>query len=266
MLKKVIVGSIIVGVLALLIFGFGPVKGYILGARQSAQKFVSDITPTELDVSKIEVLIRSEAEKIGEFEDEIGDLDDKIVGEENKVKRLNAEIAEQKNGLAIAGKLIAEKQKTYLINGRERKFMEVEADATARVKYLTTLKTQLALSQNLIDTLSKTSVSCRGNLTMARQNVLAKSIELEQLKAREINAEIQAKAAALSKSLTGMSDSILNHSDLQEAMKIYEGKINKKERQAGRAEQGGAPWIDYAEPKENLDLLSQIEEALVVAK
>lgn len=266
MLKKIIVVSSIVGVLALLIFGFAPVKGYLLGARQSARKFVSDNTPTTLDVSKIEVLIRSEAEKIGEFEDEISDLDDKIVGEENKVKRIDTEITEQKDGLATAKGLIEKEQKTYLVGGREVGLIEIESDAMARVQYLTTLKAQLALSQNLIDTLTKTSRSCRANLTKARQNILAKQIELEKLKAREVNAEIQAKAAALSQSLTGMSDSILNHSELQDAMKVYEQKVSKIERKAGQVEQGNSPWLKYSDPKKDLDILSQINEALVVAE
>jgi len=262
MLKKFVVGSVVGLLLMVLVFGIRPVVGYLSGARRSAQKFVAENTPTELDVSRIENIIETEAKKIGDFENEIANLENKISGEQRKVERIETEISNQKEGLAIAKGLIAKGEATYMINGRERTLMEIQSDASARIKYVKTLEAQLGLSQNLIDTLTATATNCRGTLSQARKDLLARQIDLEGLKAREVNAEITAKAASLSTQLMGMSDSILNHSELQEAMGIYENKISTKERQAGQVEQSNSPWIDYSEPAADTDLMSQIDDTL----
>ena len=264
MLKKKV--WIVVAVVALVvgIFGWDTAVGYLKGARDSIKKTVSDNTPTSMDVSRIEALIKDEVENIGEFEDELAALDDKIQGENEKIARIDKEVEDQTDGLRVARELIGQNKKVYFAGGRNRSFGEIEADASARVKYIASLTAQRELCVSLTDQLTKTSRNCQASLSTARKNILAKQIELEQMKAREMNAEIQARAAALSQSLIGMSDSILNHSELQEAMKVYEGKIAKKERQAGRVAQTNSPWIDYSEPKDDTTptLINEIDRVL----
>lgn len=265
-MKKKVWLVVVVVVLVIGIFGWDTAAGYLGGIKKNIKDAVSKNTPTSMDVSRIEALIEKEAGKIDDFHEAIADLSDKISGEKTRTVRIQAEIKEQKHGLTIARGLIEKRQDVYFVANRPRTLLEVEHDASARIKYVKTLEAQLVLSNILIDTLTKTEGSCRAALAKAHENILAKHVQLEGMKAREINAEIQAQANALSKSLVGISDSILNHSELQEAMDTYAKKISRKERKAGQIDQSNSPWIDYSEPKELPNLIRRIDEVLADAK
>lgn len=248
------------------IFGWDTAKGYVKGAQESLKGIVSKHTSTEMDVSRIEALIKKEAGKINDFHGEIADLSDKIKGEQEKVKRIEVELVEQRDGLQKARTLIGQRKDVYFVGLRNRTLLEVEHDASARIQFVRSLEAQHVLSNTLIETLHKTESRCRATLADANTNLMAKQLELEQMKAREINAKIHAQANALSNSLIGMSDSILNHSELQDAMNIYAKKISRKERSSGQIGQGNSPWIDYSEPKELPNLVHRIDEVLADAK
>ncbi len=259
--KVLIVAAVVAAVVG--IFGMSTATGYLTGIKDSIRGFASKHTSTKMDVSRIEALIKKEAGKVNDFYGKITDLSDKIRGEQEKIVRVSAELKEQKHGLTIARGLITQRKEVYFVGLRNRTLMEIEHDASARVKYVKTLEAQLVLSNTLIDTLTKTERNCRATLAEANKNILAKEVLLKEMQAREINAEIQAQANALSQSLVGISDSILNHSELKEAMDIYAKKISRLERGSGQVDQSNSPWIDYSEPKELLNLLHRIDEVLV---
>jgi len=266
MKKKLWILIAVVSVL-IAIFGLDTVVGYIRGGRETVKDLVSEHTTTKMDVARIEALIKSEAVKIGEFSDEIMGLEEKIAAERNKVGRIEKEIDTHKEGLAKARELINEDKGTYFVDGRKRSITEIEADAARRVKYLKSLEGQLEVSNGLIDTLSVTANTCRDNLTLATQNILSRQLDLEKMKAREMNAQIQAKAVALSNSLMGIGDSILEQSELQEAMDTYGAKIAKMERIGGNVPQVDAPLIDYTSEDEKApDLMEQIDSVLGTKK
>ncbi len=264
MKKKVLVVAV-VALVAVGIFGRATAWGYLAGMRDSIKALVSKHTPTTMDVSRIEALIKKEAVKVEDFYGKIADLSDKIKGEQEKIVKINAELKEQKHGLTVARGLIGERKEVYFVGFRNRTLLEIEHDASARIKYVKALESQLVLSNTLIDVLSKTERNCRATLAEARKNILEKEVVLKQMMAREINAEIQAQANALSQSLVGISDSILNHSELKEAMDIYAKKITRMERGSGQTDQTDSPWINYSEPKEIPNLLGRIDKVLLAS-
>lgn len=256
---------IVIAIVAIVvaIFGVETFVGYVKGGQKSLKTYVSEHTPTKMDVARIEELIQKEAEKIGGFSDEISSLEDKITAERNKVSRIEAEITEHKEGLAKERKIIADKQESYFVDGRKRSRTEIEQDAARRIKYIKSLEGQLEVSNGLIDTLSTTASNCRDSLAIATQSVLAKQLDLEKMKAREMNASIQARAVALSNNLMGIGESILNQSELQEAMDTYGQKIAKMERQGGNVPQVDTPLIDFTEKEDSTpDLMEQIDNVI----
>lgn len=252
--------ALLLGVVVIL--GVSDTTSYLRGIRHGVKKFLSQNTSTSLDISRIETLLDKEADKIMAFQGEVAGLDEKITGEKDKVRRILIEITNQKDALKQARIYLAEDKEVYYID-KERSKHEIEVDADGRMEFVYTLTQQLDLSNSLIVTLEQTSVACKSNLINAKGNIMAKRMQLEELKAREMNAEIQAKARALSDSLVGLSDSLLKQSQLQEAMKIYEQKIAKKERAAGDITDKTSPWIDYSpEEKQGPTVKDKIDELL----
>lgn len=261
----IVMGIVVVGTF----MGWGPSKRALKVAKEGIQSTISDCTPTKLDVIKIETLLQEEAEKIYKFEEEVNSLENKIVGEQQKIEKIEAELHEQKSNLIMAKNLLQQNKNIYFVDGRNRSIHEIESDVQARIKYVENLETQKQFSLTLVNTLSKTMGRCQQSLLSAKQGILAKKLQIEELKAREINAEIEARAASLSKSLMSMSDSILNHSDLQQAMQTYEQKIVRKEKQANSVIPTDAPWINYAQEnktEKEPDLLTQIDQVVIASE
>lgn len=227
---KIIIASVVV--LAILIIGAGGidgVKGVLGGGKEILRDSINKNTSTVFDVGRIKSLMKSEAGKINDFEFELRDLKSKITGEKNKVTNLNTEKTEQKKALVIAKGLLEQKKDEYTIANQKFTFAQVESNASWRIGYVETIDNRISLSETLIFNLDVTYKNCRASLLVAKKNLGLKQGLLKQLQAREMNAEIKAKANALSLSLVGLSDSLLSQTALQEAFSNYESKVIKKE-------------------------------------
>ena len=79
-----------------------------------------------------------------------------------------------------------------------------------------------------------------------KKSFAKKQAELTKLRAREVNAEIKAQAAAMADSLVGLTDSLMSQSALQDAFSNYESKVTKKEREATGTSEPITSVITYA--------------------
>lgn len=229
MKKLLILVAVVVVVVGITVFGVEGFKGLVGGSRELVKKSINKNTPTAFDVGRIESLMKTEAGKINDFEGELNDLASKISGERIKVGKLEAEKSEQLKALAIAKDLLEQKKETYTISKQEYTYGEVELNATWRLGYVENIDSRITMSNSLITSLGATHKNCQAECLQAKKNLGLKQGELKKLQAREMNAEIKARANRLSQSLVGLSDSLLSHTALQEAFKNYENKVIKKE-------------------------------------
>ncbi len=262
MLKKVLVISGIVLLLGTIVFGFEGGIGYLKGIKRNIKNSISSITPTTLDVAHIEGIMESERKKINKFSDKIRDLEDKLSAENEKIEQLQKSSNEQKEALKIAYALLTENKNEYSINNRKYTKFQVEEDVVKRISYTETLKNKVDFSSSLVNALQKTLDNCKKNLIVVNQNFAAKKLEFNKLKIREIDAEIKQRAAALSKSIVGLSDNLMKTSELQNAMNIYEKKIRDKEKEFDRITNNNDSLINYSPEEEPIALMEQIEKII----
>lgn len=262
MLKKVLVISGIVLLLGTIIFGFETGVGYLEGIKRSIKNTISLRTPTKLDVARIEVILESEKKKIGKFSGKIRDLEDKLTAENQKIEQLQKSSDEQKEALKIAYVLLKEGKREYSINKRNYSKFQIEEDVVKRISFVETLKNKRDFSSSLVNTLQSTLDNCKKNLIIVNQNFAAKKLEFNKLKIREIDAEIKQRAAALSKSIVGLSDGLMKTSELQSAMDIYKKKIRDKEKEFDRITNNNNSLINYSPEEEPIALMEQLEKII----
>ncbi len=256
-----VVGIVLFGI----VFGFDGIKGFIGGSKEVVKKSINKNTSTTFDVGRIVSLMKSEGGKISDFEGELNDLRAKISGEEKKVVKLEKEKADQLKALKIAKGLLEQKKDEYVIADQKYTYAQVESNASWRIGYVKTLDSRIEMSKTLISSLDITHKNCMASLLEAKTGLGKKQGELEKLQAREMNAEIKARANALSMSLNGLSDSLLASSALEEAFKNYESKVTKKEFSLNGInkpiETVAIPY-DVSSTKKEQDTVAKIDDVL----
>ncbi len=232
MLKKIGIAVVVVAVIGVFIWGVDGFKGAIGGSRKMVKDAINENTSSKFDVGRIEVLMRKNGAEIEDFTEQVTDLKSKMTVEEGKIVKLETEKTEQLKALAIAGALLKEKKETYIINKESYSFAQVDANANSRLAYVTSIDERVSFSRSLIADLDITYKNCQADLIEARKIFGNRQGELKKLQAREVNAEIKARARKLKGELEGLSSSITSMSALTEAFNIYEKKVAKKERNA----------------------------------
>lgn len=262
MLKKVLVISGIVLFLGTIVFGFEGGIGYLKGIKRNIKNVISRNTPTTLDVTRIETIMESERKKIGKFSSKIRGLEDKLTVENEKIEQFQKSSNEQKEALKIAYALLIENKNEYSINKRNYSKYQIEEDVVKRISFVETLKNKIDFSSSLVDALQKTVDNCKKNLIVVNQNFAAKKLEFNKLRIREIDAEIKQRAAALSKSIVGLSDNLMKTSELQSAMNNYEKKIRDKEKEFDRITNNNGSLINYSPEEKPIALMEQLEKII----
>ena len=245
MVKKLIVGFIIVFSLSVIVLGWDKTVSYFEGAKEQANKELDEKVPMEFESSRIQALIRTENERIFDYEDRIGDLEGRQDSAKRKIDDAKKQLAGQMATLKKIKTLLDQKEEKYKIGNNIYSFAEVNNDALSRLKDVSNLKETIAFHESLVNDLDGAIKQGRGNLGECRKKLVELTTTVESLKARNANADIRMEVASLANSLAGAP--LAADNELEKAFRNYERRVSQKESRAtSRLNSGKANYrIDY---------------------
>ncbi len=238
-MKKYIVGAIVIVAMGCIVFGTDGFKGIIGGGREVVKSAVNKNTSTAFDVGRINSLIKTEIGKTADAVGELKDLKSRLIGEKKKVVKMELAMTEQKEAIAIAKGLLEQGKESYIIEGQSYTVEDIDGNVEWRLAQIDALKNGITISNSLISSLDVNYKNGMANIATVKNNIADYQNELKKLQAREMNAELQAKANELASSVAGLTDGLLNQSALKEAFDNYESKVSRKELNASGVD--GAP-------------------------
>lgn len=256
-MKKLIGIAVVVAIVLVVVFGWDNFKSYASATKQRASDIVAENVSPEFEQARIKSLLSSKREEVENFKAQVTGLDGKIEIENQVIARAEEVLAQRKVDLAKAGALLKENKETYIIVGKEFSKAEVNLDAQARLGCIENLQAKIAFHQTLVATLLDTSKKSKVGLQEAVAKIQDFDQKLEELKAREVNAQIQASIASMSDEMTSFSMDITGDSQLQKSMSNYERKIIAKESRGSLI--SDVAVINYNAPKP-VDATSTIDQ------
>ena len=245
MIKKLLIGGGVVVLLSVFVLGWDKAVSYVDGAREHANKELDDKVPMDFEASRVQALIRKENQKILAYEDRVYDLESRRDGSASKIDDAKKQLARETATLQRIKALLDQKQPKYVIGGKNYSLAEVGHDALQRLKDVKSLQETISFHESLVTDLDTAAKQGRGNLAECRKRLVARTSEMERLKARNLNADVRMEISRLANSLADAP--LAGSSELEKAFQNYDRRVRAKERRAAsRLNAGKANYrIDY---------------------
>jgi peptidoglycan hydrolase CwlO-like protein len=230
MLKRLIMLASGVLLAAVVILGPTTVWSTLQGAREVIRdKFEAEKSDAQR-AAEIQAGLKDLDDKILAFNDKLGDIADRADASVKRVKKIEAELAREREFLTRAKALLDEGSDTCLIGGRRYSRAEVSADARSRLTRCEQLATALKFEQQVARQLADTVAQARDNLAKAQELRRQKQADLETLLARLENAKILAQVYDLTRELR--ASPLGPQTDLAQKLEAFERYVAGIERRA----------------------------------
>ena len=256
-MKKFLIFGVVAALAVLSVFGFEKTWSYVRGGRTLVNEELVDKTPLKLEAARLHALLDSEAEKIAEYEDLVADLESRDQAAARTASDLEHRLAGQSEILRKARSMLAVRQASYVIAGRNYSSAEVSRDAVSRLELCQQLRQQAEFQDSLHNDLEKAVTQGHATLVDARHHYDELKNALARLELRDDNAEARTQVAQLAAALHGSP--LGPTSELEKGFQNYERRVVRKEREAVNAGSGGNPaLIDYSSSAAT-DAVTQID-------
>lgn len=245
MLKKILIGVVIVFSLSIIVLGWDKTVSYVEGGREHTNKELDKKVPLEFEVSRAQALMRKETDRISGYECKLADLAGRRDLTSRKIKEVQAQLVGKKATLRKIMTLLEQKKEQYQIGPNVYTFAEVNNDALARLQDVRKMEENVAFHESLVHDLDGAIKQGRSNLVECRSKLAELNSKIEHLRVRNTNANIRGEVAKLANSLVGAP--LLADSELEKVTANIERQVVTNERRVeARLNSGKANYkIDY---------------------
>ena len=227
-IKSIIIGSLVLLALAIAVFGPQKVLSHMTAGRERLSAGIDEVSSDAQEAARIRVLLRKADEDILEYQDRLADVQSQLAADGRTIKRIEMEIANQRDILGKERDMLQQDKPSYKIQGRSYSRSQVEQDALSRMNHAKSLEKDLDLKRQVVSRLQRAVADGRKNLDKALAARHEMAGELKVLVTRLDGARVLNKVNEVAKNLSEAP--FAPQSEIGKALKAFEKRVRKAER------------------------------------